>query len=213
MSQTDTSSADALLLAATEVFLEQGFSGARVDEIAERARVNKAMIYYHFESKHGLYRAVLHRLLAGVGEELAAQAAAERDPRRRLIAFYGGIARLFSERPALPRIMLREILAGGENVDPETTRTLAGFVELVAKAIEDGRQEGSVRPVHPLIVHLSAMGPLILFFVTQAFRDRVLPAALPGSVQPTPEAMLDHLAVLIERGLEPVASGSETAQP
>jgi AcrR family transcriptional regulator len=48
-----------LLEVATEVFSEQGYSGARVDEIAERTRTTKRMIYYYFGGKEGLYLAVL----------------------------------------------------------------------------------------------------------------------------------------------------------
>lgn len=43
-----------ILQAATKVFSEKGFDGARVDEIASRAKVNKAMIYYYFENKEKL---------------------------------------------------------------------------------------------------------------------------------------------------------------
>jgi|KBSSwiStaDraftv2_1062776.scaffolds.fasta_scaffold163137_2 AcrR family transcriptional regulator len=50
-----------ILSAATREFSEKGLSGARVDEIAERTKINKRMIYYYFESKEGLYRAVLER--------------------------------------------------------------------------------------------------------------------------------------------------------
>jgi AcrR family transcriptional regulator len=60
-----TNNADAtrteILTAATREFSEKGLSGARVDEIAERTQINKRMIYYYFESKEGLYRAVLER--------------------------------------------------------------------------------------------------------------------------------------------------------
>ena len=48
-----------LLEVATEVFSEQGYSGARVDEIAERTRTTKRMIYYYFGGKEGLFLAVL----------------------------------------------------------------------------------------------------------------------------------------------------------
>ena len=48
-----------LLEVATEIFSEQGYSGARVDEIAERTRTTKRMIYYYFGGKEGLYLAVL----------------------------------------------------------------------------------------------------------------------------------------------------------
>ncbi|MER6941886.1 TetR/AcrR family transcriptional regulator [Nocardioides sp. NPDC127514] len=48
-----------LLDVATEIFSEQGYSGARVDEIAERTRTTKRMIYYYFGGKEGLFLAVL----------------------------------------------------------------------------------------------------------------------------------------------------------
>jgi AcrR family transcriptional regulator len=48
-----------ILEVATYEFSHKGLSGARIDEIAERTRTSKRMIYYYFESKEGLYRAVL----------------------------------------------------------------------------------------------------------------------------------------------------------
>jgi AcrR family transcriptional regulator len=57
-----------LLDVATEVFAESGFSGARVDEIAERTRTTKRMIYYYFGSKEGLYMAVLENAYRGIRE-------------------------------------------------------------------------------------------------------------------------------------------------
>ncbi len=204
VSHNRTTSDETLLEAATQVFLESGFSGARVDQIARMARINKAMIYYHFRSKRGLYQAVLLRLFRGVLDEIERLSQDQADPRRRLITFYAGVARIFSERPALPHLMLREVISGGERMDPETAKTLAGIIGFVRKAVEQGIREGSMRSVHPLIVHLSALAPLILFFTTQTFRDRILPSAAPGLAMPSPEELLDHLAVTIERGLEPV---------
>ena len=202
-----TESQEALLDSATQVFSEHGFAGARVDSIARLAKVNKAMIYYHFGSKRDLYRAVLLRLFQGVLDEVERVGRNEADPRRRLILFYAGVARIFSERPALPQIMLREVLSGGAAIDPETTKTLSGILAFVVRAVEQGVREGVIRPTHPLIVHLSALAPLLLFFASQPFRAKVLPNAAPGIPMPTPEQMLEHLALSIERGLEPVGDG------
>ena len=44
---------------ATEIFSEKGFEGARVDEIAARAKINKAMIYYYFKSKENLFAEIV----------------------------------------------------------------------------------------------------------------------------------------------------------
>jgi AcrR family transcriptional regulator len=82
-----------LLEAARHEFSAKGIAGARVDAIAARAGVNKQLVYYHFGSKDGLYRELLHQRLARprdlpeganptTGERLAAAAAdlaAERD--------------------------------------------------------------------------------------------------------------------------------------
>ena len=63
-----------LLAVATEVFSENGYSGARVDEIAERTRTTKRMIYYYFGGKEGLYLATLesaYREIRAAEQELS----------------------------------------------------------------------------------------------------------------------------------------------
>ena len=53
-----------IMAAAQKEFAEHGFAGARTDAIARRARVNERMIFYCFDSKEGLYRAVLQKNLS-----------------------------------------------------------------------------------------------------------------------------------------------------
>jgi len=55
-----------ILDVATREFAERGYSGARVDEIAALTRTTKRMIYYYFESKEGLFVAVLQRAYARI---------------------------------------------------------------------------------------------------------------------------------------------------
>ncbi len=57
-----------LLEVATVAFAESGYSGTRVDEIADRTRTTKRMIYYYFGSKEQLYLAVLERSYRGIRE-------------------------------------------------------------------------------------------------------------------------------------------------
>jgi TetR/AcrR family transcriptional regulator len=60
-----------ILAAAAEEFAAKGISGARIDDIAERARTNKRMLYYYFGSKEELFRQVLHRELSARIERAA----------------------------------------------------------------------------------------------------------------------------------------------
>ncbi len=53
-----------IMAAAQKEFAASGFAGARTDAIARRAHVNERMIFYCFESKEGLYRAVLAKNLS-----------------------------------------------------------------------------------------------------------------------------------------------------
>lgn len=50
-----------ILNAAEEIFFQKGFDGSRVDEIAKKAKVNKASIYYYFESKDKILEAILEK--------------------------------------------------------------------------------------------------------------------------------------------------------
>jgi TetR/AcrR family transcriptional regulator len=52
---------EAILCAAREIFARDGFSGARVDDIARQSGYNKALIFHYFDDKLGLYRALMLR--------------------------------------------------------------------------------------------------------------------------------------------------------
>ncbi|MCK1386367.1 TetR/AcrR family transcriptional regulator [Bradyrhizobium sp. 21] len=58
-----------LLTAARLEFAKHGFAGARVDEIAERAGVNKQLVYHYFGDKDALYLAVLEWVYADIREQ------------------------------------------------------------------------------------------------------------------------------------------------
>jgi AcrR family transcriptional regulator len=60
-----------MVKAATRVFAEHGYDGASVRAIVTRAAVNQAAINYHFGSKEGLYRAVLHSALQSLSSDEA----------------------------------------------------------------------------------------------------------------------------------------------
>lgn len=55
-----------ILAVATEEFAQRGLAGARVDQIAERTRTSKRMLYYYFGSKEGLYKAVLEHVYSQI---------------------------------------------------------------------------------------------------------------------------------------------------
>lgn len=61
-----------ILEAALQVFAEKGFAAARMDEIAQRARVSKGTIYLYFESKEAVFRALIQATLVRRVADMAA---------------------------------------------------------------------------------------------------------------------------------------------
>ncbi|NLD63084.1 MAG: helix-turn-helix transcriptional regulator, partial [Bacteroidales bacterium] len=68
----DRQTRDRIFRAATQVFEEKGYSGARMQEIADRAGINKALLHYYFRSKDQLFMAVFQVLLKKMFEKIIA---------------------------------------------------------------------------------------------------------------------------------------------
>jgi AcrR family transcriptional regulator len=92
----------AVFQAAAQEFAERGFDAARVDRIASRARVNKAMLYYHFGSKQALYDAVLREMLSAVVARARAIADGPGPADARLDAWIAAIVEEAAARPWFP---------------------------------------------------------------------------------------------------------------
>ena len=63
MSDTDTTTEEAILKAARTIFTRKGFDGARMQEIADEAGINKALLHYYFRSKDKLFEAIFREVL------------------------------------------------------------------------------------------------------------------------------------------------------
>src|SRR5437763_4684762 len=78
----------AILNAALEEFSHEGVAGARTDEIARRAGVNKALIYYYFKDKEGLYASALEQVFSGLHHQvMSVLERTDLPPRERLILY------------------------------------------------------------------------------------------------------------------------------
>ena len=99
-----------ILLAAETEFSEKGLSGARVDEIAARAKVNKALLYQHFGNKEELYKTVLETVygrLTRLEEQIIRQRGSCAEEIR---AFVQSYFRFLKENPTYVRMVMWENL-------------------------------------------------------------------------------------------------------
>jgi AcrR family transcriptional regulator len=105
-----------ILEAATIAFARGGLSGARVDEIAEQTHTSKRMIYYYFESKEGLYRAVLARCYADIRAREAIIDVDDLPPEEALAQIVRLKFAYHMEHPAFVRLVMVENIHQGDQV-------------------------------------------------------------------------------------------------
>jgi len=200
---------EALFEAATELFAERGFDGTKVEAIARRAGVNKAMISYHFGGKRGLYAAIVEATIEAFRERFAAVADESQPAAERLRRFVEAFGEVATRRPGFPAMMVREAVSGGRNLDQSVFRRMLQLFSLVRGIVEQGVREGSFRPVDPLLTHLSLIGSLVFFFSTMAVRERLLAVIQPLVEAPDPVSYVQHIQELFVGGL--AAPGGDCA--
>lgn len=162
-----------VLQAAAAVFAEEGFAGARVDAIAERAGVNKAMVYYHVGDKAHLYEAVFSGSLDHARNALDAALQGATTPEERLRAFVSTIARVARENPHLPTLILREFAGGGSNLPEAVLRKMGGLFRTLRQILQAGRVDASFRPVNPLLTHLVIAGSVMFLSASGPIMKRL----------------------------------------
>lgn len=153
----DKTRADILAVAFKE-FAERGFAGARVDEIAAQTRTSKRMIYYYFESKEGLYRAVLeecYRRIRSIENKLDLEHLPPLEALRLLVTS------TFDYQEAHPdfiRLVMVENINHGEHIGQlqDFYALNAGVIDQIKRVCERGAAEGVMRRgVDPVDLHMT----------------------------------------------------------
>ena len=143
----DAPTRDRILIAAEREFSEKGFFGARVDEIAHIANINKRMIYAHFGSKEGLYSSVLLEVYRRLAECERRFITDEEDPEESIKNIVMISFDFLVENPSFVRMLMWENLNNGASVPSEDIVHLKNpGVEYMRAQIRRGKEIGVFRP-------------------------------------------------------------------
>jgi TetR/AcrR family transcriptional regulator len=161
----------AILQAALEEFAHEGVTGARTDEIARSAGVNKALLYYYFKDKEGLYSAVLEQVFSGLYSRV--NAVLDREdlgPREKMHSYVETHFDYIASSPVYPRLVQRELMRTGRNSLSLVTRIMERhgrpvYAKLL-KLIEAGSKNGDFRRVDPVQALTSILGIIVFYFIS-----------------------------------------------
>jgi AcrR family transcriptional regulator len=161
----------AILEAAAAEFAARGFAGAGVDRIARDARVNKAMIYYHFRNKAHLYREIVGEMFTAVRTRTGAVAASRLAPAEKLDGFVEAVAAEARLTPNLAPIMMREMAERGRHLGPDVLRVMLGIFANLRAILAEGEAAGAFRRVDPVVMHFSLVGPIVMYMASTPVRN------------------------------------------
>ena len=153
----------AILAAATSEFTERGFGGARIDQIAARARINKRMLYHYYGGKEALYIAVLESAYVGIRSAEAELDLESRDPAEAMRHLARFTWDYFVKHPEFLSLLNTENLLRGKVHQDLAEDHRAPFADDLAacrhaqRGVEIGEFRDDVDPVD-LYVSIAALG-------------------------------------------------------
>ncbi|MFN3261955.1 MAG: TetR family transcriptional regulator C-terminal domain-containing protein [Pikeienuella sp.] len=134
--------------AALDIFSAEGFRGATVDAIAERAGMSKPNLLYYFPTKDAIYREVLERLLEDWLAPLRALDEAG-DPVQEIAAYLDRKIEMARDFPAESRLFANEMLRGAPNMIDVLEGDLRALVREKAQVIRAWSAAGKIAKVDP----------------------------------------------------------------
>jgi AcrR family transcriptional regulator len=159
--------------------VEKGLAGARMQAIARRAKVNKALIHYYYRSKQKLYESVFESVLSriwiameqnmrGLDEDVDVSTVV-----RILVSTYTNVLK---DSPAFPRIFLRELADGGDNLKTIINGFITRFGPIAGRvfgAFKRGVQQGALLPLDPVHIIINILGMCAASFILRPVMEQM----------------------------------------
>lgn len=188
--------------AALAQFVETGFAGTRLDDVAKRAGLSKAAIYLYFEDKTALFKGVVQHAIASNLGQMEAMLAAHRGPVApllpRILEF---LADRIEQTPmaAVAKLVISESRAFPEIGQFYLKEVIGRGLPLMEKLIRRGIDQDEFRKVDSFMTVRSMIGPMLLAIVWRTVFEPI------GADRLDVHALALHHADLMLHALRPVA--------
>lgn len=162
--QRSAATRQAILAAAEKVFAESGLAGARTDAITANAGVNKALLYYYFGSKEGLYQAVLEDHFREFNRQALALLSAEGSAREILMRYVSLHFDFISARHQYAALFHQMMTAGGHLPERLVRKYFKPRSDAFAALLERGMRAGEFRSADRFHTAVSIIAVIVFYF-------------------------------------------------
>lgn len=152
--QSETERRSQILGAARAVFIERGYDGTRVEDVAKRARLSKGAVYFYFASKRDLFLALAMEEHDTTWHFLKEAEAREISALHKLIQVGSAYLSYLAGLDSPPRffLMMTEMASRDAELQEECSALHQVFVDAVTRILAQGMAEGTFRPMDPVAV-------------------------------------------------------------
>lgn len=189
---------EAILDAAAEEFAELGFNGARVDSIAKRAGINKAMLYYRVGDKEELYRRVVLRGQASIQNAVMNAISKSTTATETVENILSEIAGNAGSNKLIPSIILREISGNGKTLPDEGKEGIKRFMDTTRAMVTMGVEEGTFREIDSTALQFMITGTIFALSLTAEMRQSIN-SDNPGPI--TPKQITESITDILLNGI------------
>ena len=179
---------ETILEAALDVFSEQGFRGATLDQIAAAAGLSKPNVLYYFASKEAIYTELLSELLDTWLDPLRA-IDPDGDPVEEIVAYVLRKLQMSREFPRESRLFANEIVQGAPRILDQIEGPLRDLVDRTAMVFARWSRDGRLAPLDPHHLIFS------IWATTQHYAD--FNVQVRGILRPEGDAHLDTAATFL----------------
>jgi TetR/AcrR family transcriptional regulator len=168
-----------ILDSALREFSTLGFAGARMDQIASAAGVNKALLYYHFDSKENLYVAAVEMISAKIRDRSMAVFLSKASPGERLLrASLDHFDRILTQgefQSLMQQEMMRMHQGEPGAMGILVKRVFSPIQAMYESMVREGIASGELIDVDWLQLHLAALGANVFYFLVAPVWRMLLP--------------------------------------
>ena len=172
MSNKDTE--HIILNAATEVFQSKGMDGARMQEIADKANINKSMLHYYYRSKQKLFEAVFKTAISIMAPKLTEIIEKEEPLFDKIRHFTNSYINLISKHSYIPTFIIHELNRNPQILEDTFVKKFGNSFGKMKTQVNEMVENGEIRTIEPehLIMNVVAMS--IFPFVAKPILKAVL---------------------------------------
>ncbi len=195
-----------ILEAARKVFVEKGFDGARMQEIADEAGINKALLHYYFRSKDKLFEQIFSEAFHQIRPVFAEAFATDPDIHHFIRVFVSSYIQLLRQMPYLPQFIIQEL-----NRNPQRLVQLIGKqqipVEDIKAMIEREVSKGRLVAITPQHLMINIMALIIFPFVARPLIQAIFMAGSHDAYEQFLQERQEEIIAFVYRAIQPPNPG------